>query len=75
MIVGCQPAASPVMSESVGAGEIVEWPSTDTLSDATAGGVETGAVTFPLCVRLVDVWQVVGEDDIKVGIFSIMRSN
>ena len=75
VIVGCQPAASPVMSESVGAGRIVEWPSTDTLSDATAGGVETGAVTFPLCVTLVDVWQVVGEDDIKVGIFSIMRSN
>ena len=75
MIVGCQPAASPVMSESVGAGEIVEWPSTETLSDATAGGVATGAVTFPLCVTLVDVWQVVGEDDIKVGIFSIMRSD
>merc|ERR1719242_547726 len=55
VIVGCQPAASPVMSESVGAGKIVEWPSTDTLSDATAGGVETGAVTFPLCVTLVDV--------------------
>ena len=74
VIVGCQPAASPVMSESVTAGRIVEWPSTETLSDATAGGVETGAVTFPLCVTLVDVWQVVGEDDIKVGIFSIMRS-
>ena len=69
-MVGCQPAASPVMSESVAAGEIVELTSSETLSDATAGGVERGAVTFGLCRDLVDVWQVVGEDDIQVGSFS-----
>ena len=67
VIVGCQPAASPVMYESVKAGRIVEYPSTETLSDGTAGGVEKGAVTFPLCQELVDVWQVVEEDDIKVN--------
>ena len=70
VVVGCQPAASPVMSESVAAGEIVELTSSETLSDATAGGVERGAVTFGLCRDLVDVWQVVGEDDIQVGSFS-----
>ena len=31
-IVGCQPAASPVMLESVKAGHVVEWESQDTLS-------------------------------------------
>ena len=32
LIVGCQPAASPVMLESVKAGHVVEWDSQDTLS-------------------------------------------
>ena len=67
VVVGCQPAASPVMSESVKAGQIVELLSSDTLSDGTAGGVEAGAVTFSLCRDLVDVWQVLGEDDIQVS--------
>ena len=74
VIVGCQPSASPVMYESVRAGQIVEYPSTETLSDATAGGVERGALTFPLCNKLVDVWQVVEEDDIKVNILSFTRT-
>ena len=65
-IVGCQPAASPVMSLSVEAGKIVEFPSLATLSEATAGGVEAGAVTFPLCDDLVDSWCVLSEEDIKV---------
>ena len=69
VVVGCQPAASPVMRESLRAGRIVELTSYDTLSDGTAGGVERGAVTFGLCRDLVDLWQVVGEDDIQVGIF------
>ena len=65
-IVGCQPAASPVMSLSVEAGQIVEYPSLATLSEATAGGVEAGAVTFPLCDDLVDTWCVLSEEEIKV---------
>ena len=49
------------------AGHIVEYPSTETLSEATAGGVEMEAVTYPLCRDLVDVWEVVSEEDIKWG--------
>ncbi len=37
-VVGCQPAASDVMRQSVAAGHIVDVPSEDTLSDGTAGG-------------------------------------
>lgn len=37
-VVGCQPAASDVMRQSVAAGIIVDVPSQPTLSDATAGG-------------------------------------
>lgn len=36
-VVGAQPAASDIMRQSVEAGHIVEGPSQDTLSDATAG--------------------------------------
>jgi hypothetical protein len=36
-VIGVQPAASDVMRQSVAAGRIVDAPSSDTLSDATAG--------------------------------------
>ena len=63
-VVGCSPAASPVMHESVRAGRIVTFPSAPTLSDGTAGGIEAGAVTFSLCRDLVDEWLTVSEDEI-----------
>ena len=36
-VIGCQPAASPVMYESVKAGRIVEYASDDSLADGSAG--------------------------------------
>jgi len=63
-IVSCQPAASAVMTESVAAGEIVELAGEPTLSDGTAGGIETGAITFDLCRRVVDRYVTVSEDEI-----------
>jgi threonine dehydratase len=36
-VIGVQPAASDVMRQSVAAGHIVDAPSSETLSDATAG--------------------------------------
>jgi len=63
-IVGALPAHSPVMAESVAAGHIVERASLPTLSDGTAGGIEEGAVTFPVCQTLVDDWILVTEDEI-----------
>jgi len=63
-VIGALPANSPVMAESVAAGKIVERESLPTLSDGTAGGIEQGAVTFPLCQALVDEWILVEEDAI-----------
>ncbi len=63
-IIGCSPANSAVMIESVRAGRIVEMPSLPTLSDGTAGGVEEDAITLPLCTRLVDDYQTVEEETI-----------
>ena len=55
-VVGCQPSASDVMRQSVEAGRIVEAASGDTLSDATAGGIEEGAITLGPCIAGVDEW-------------------
>mgnify|MGYP001557041099 CR=1 FL=1 len=67
-VVGCEPEASAVMAESVAAGEIVEMESLPTLSDATAGGIEEGSITFDLCRRFVDRWVRVSEDEIAAAI-------
>ncbi len=63
-IIGCQPSNSCVMYESIRAGEIVSVESLPTLSDATAGGIEAGSITFDLCRRFVDDFILVGEDEI-----------
>lgn len=63
-IVGCQPEHSPVMLESIRAGRIVEMESLPTLADATAGGIEPGAITLELCRELVDDFVVLSEKEI-----------
>lgn len=64
-VIGCQPANSRVMYESVRAGRILELASEPTLSDGTAGGIEAGSITFPLCQALIDEFVLVTEDDIR----------
>lgn len=67
-IIGCLPENSPVMAESVKAGHIVEMETKQTLSDATAGGIAPGSVTFPLCQRYVDRFILVNEKEIQIAI-------
>ena len=64
-IIGCSPANSKVMIESVKAGQILDLPSLPTLSDGTAGGVEPDSITFELCRDLVDDYETVSETEIK----------
>merc|ERR1719427_617114 len=75
IIVECQPANSPVMLESIKAGDIVEYESSPTLSEGTAGGIEPGTITFPICRDLVDHWEVLTEEDIKWGIEFMWRTH
>jgi threonine dehydratase len=63
-IYGCQPIASPVMARSIEAGKIIDMESDATLSDGTAGGIESDAVTFPLNQAVVDDWIEVDEKQI-----------
>lgn len=64
-VIGVQPAHSAVMAHSVKAGRILEMVSLPTLSDATAGGVEQGSITFDFCRQLVDDYVVVDEAELR----------
>jgi threonine dehydratase len=66
-VYGCQPKASAVMAHSVEAGEILEMQSEATLSDGTAGGIEAGAITFPLNQAVVDEFVIVDEQQIAAA--------
>ena len=63
-IVGCQPENSKVMTESVSAGKVIELKSDPTLADGTAGGIDTDAITFPICQRVVDRFVLLTEAEI-----------
>ena len=63
-IIGCSPANSQVMIQSVQAGELLDLPSEPTLSDGTAGGVEPDAITFPVIREQVDEFVTVSEAEI-----------
>ena len=67
-IVGCWPENSVAMYESMRAGEIVAPPERPTLSDATAGSVEPGAITLDLCRSLIDDCVLVSEAEIADAI-------
>jgi len=45
-------------------GEIYDTPETETLSDGSAGGVEEGAITFPLCQQVIDRHLLISEAEI-----------
>lgn len=73
-VVGCLPENSPVMAESIKAGKIIEMESLPTLSDATAGGIESGAITFDICRQYVDDYILVSEEEIKNTIISVIKT-
>ena len=68
LVIGCSPANSAVMEASVRAGRILDLPSSPTLSDGTAGGLEAGSITFPLCQEHVDDWIQVSEPEIAAAL-------
>ena len=74
-IVGCSPAASPAMHACLEAGRIIDVPCRDTLSDATAGGVEPGAITFETCQQVVDHSILVGEADIAAAVRDVVETH
>ncbi|KTD39113.1 L-threonine dehydratase catabolic TdcB [Legionella nautarum] len=73
-IVGCLPQNSPVMSESIKADHIIEMETLPTLSDATAGGIEPGAITFDICRQFVDEYILVSEEEIKNAMIRLIKT-
>ncbi|MBV4491534.1 threonine/serine dehydratase [Pseudomonas oryzicola] len=73
-IIGCWPANDPALQQSLKAGKIINVDATDTLSDGTAGGVEPGSITFPLCQALLTDTVLVSEEEIKAGMRDVASS-
>jgi threonine dehydratase len=67
-VIGCQPLACPILIESVRAGRLLELPSLPSVSDATVGLLEPGAITFPLCRELVAEWIGIPEPDLRAAV-------
>ncbi|MDF1664704.1 MAG: threonine/serine dehydratase [Planctomycetota bacterium] len=68
-LIGCLPENSPEMYLSVEKGEVViiDEPQ-DTLSDGSAGGLESESITFDICRQNVDEYILVSEDQIASAI-------
>lgn len=75
-IIGCSPKNSNVMHQSIELGELHgDLPSSPTLSDGTAGGIEDDSITFKLCQNYVDEWIAVSEDEIKQNLIEYVDTH
>ena len=68
-IIGCLPENSPEMYLSIKKGEVVfmETP-LPTLSDGSAGGLESDAITFDICRNLIHDYELTSETEIGMAI-------
>jgi threonine dehydratase len=74
-VVGVWPENSPCMLEALRAGSIVDTVEYPTLSDATAGAVEAGSVTFPICGQVIDARMTVTESEIAAAMRTVAQSD
>jgi threonine dehydratase len=70
-LIAASPANSAIMAASLSAGRIVDLESLPTLSDGTAGGIEHDTITFPLCRKLVDDFDLIAEEAIAASMRSM----
>jgi len=63
-VVGCWPENSAVLYECLKADRIIEAPELPTLSESTAGGVESGSITFELAREVLHHAVRVSEEEI-----------
>lgn len=73
-VVGCSPAVTAVMAESVVAGHIVDDDGLPSLSDGTAGGLEAGTITFDLCRAVVDSFSLRSEAEIAAAMRGVLAN-
>lgn len=73
-IFGVEPETSAFMKASVEAGRLVSIAEGPTVADAVAGGIEPGAITFPLCRDLGEAFITVPEHAIVAAMAMVQRS-
>jgi threonine dehydratase len=66
-VVGVWPENSVCMLRALEAGRIIDVEEQPTLSDGTAGAVEEGSVTFPICQAVIDERVTVTEAEIAAA--------
>ncbi|MDQ6828101.1 MAG: threonine/serine dehydratase, partial [Gemmatimonadota bacterium] len=74
-IVGCWPENASGLLASIEVGKIVEVVESPTLSDGTAGNLEPGAITLPLCIDLIDAHVLVSEREIARAMMDVQRDD
>jgi threonine dehydratase len=65
LVVGVSPVNSAFMFDAVSGTPSEFSADLPTLSDSTAGAIQEGSITVPLCKGVVDQWILVDEDDIR----------
>ncbi|NER13006.1 pyridoxal-phosphate dependent enzyme [Leptobacterium flavescens] len=72
-VIGCQPANADEMYASVKEGHIVSPSTLDTISDATAGGIEENALTYDICKKMLSGFEIIEEEAIKKAVAFIVK--
>ena len=63
-VIACWADNAKALYHCIEKGEVHEVPETRTLSDGTAGGIEAGAITLPICAQVIDRYVFISEDEI-----------
>nr|WP_218645272.1 threonine/serine dehydratase [Aquitalea sp. LB_tupeE] len=66
-VVGCWPANSTALYSSLKAGTVVESEELDTISDGTAGGIESDTITLAIGQEVISSTELVTEEQIKAA--------
>lgn len=72
-VIGCQPENASEMYDSVRLGSIVEPSTKPTISDATAGGIEEDALTYHICKKYIDGFELSSEEEIKKAVPFVIK--
>ena len=63
-VIACWSDNAKALYHCMEKGEIYDVPETETLSDGTAGGIEKGAITLPICQQVIDRNIIISEAEI-----------
>jgi threonine dehydratase len=74
-VVGVWPTNSPCMLRALEEGAIIDVEEYPTLSDGTAGAIEPGAITFPICNTVIDDRLEVSEAEIAAAMRRVARAD